>query len=172
MNKVKNYILLTAAILSVVLGPLVIIAVIADFAKWGFFEWDSQIVNPFFFVAGILLIVFGSLLCKKENRFKNILIVTAISIIGFMFILIIIGLALDGSEYIFYIFEIIMALGTLALFITGLCLKNSAGVNASFNTPSQKASSNEKIELLKKMRDEKQITEEEYKSLLMKELEK
>jgi len=175
MNKTKNTVLLTAAITSIVLGVVAMCAIIVDWVWWGFLEYYTQILNPFMFACGVLLVVYGSLLCKKQNRTKKAFIIGAIVSMSATLALALGYIVMDSEEVWAYAIEIVAGIAALALLIAGLRM-NDTGAEATTATPAaapSKASQQEaKIELLKKMKAEGQITEKEYKELLMKELEK
>ena len=136
-TKAKNNILLTAAILSIIVGAAVTIAVIYDFAYWGLFEYGTQALNPLFLAGGIVLIVFGARLCKAENRAKNSQIIAAISTVGALLLCVILYMAIGGEDMPWYIAELLLAIATLVLLIVGLVLKGDLSPNTTSKNTSE-----------------------------------
>ena len=121
--------------------------------------------------------VIAIIMCTKYSQPSKALTLTAIILVGAALlnitIFVIAGVDMDGTEF----FQIPVAICVFGLFIAGYVIMN---IEEKSNVPAgtEKAkgalskNTEQKIALLDKMKAEGKITEEEYKKLLLQELEK
>lgn len=172
MNKTKSNIILTAAILSIVSGGILffsfcyVVLMIYAYSLSGF-----TLLFYLDFLVAAAMIILGSLLCKKRS--SKPIIITLIVLFAVYTVVAFVNV-INGSG----ILSLLLFITTLAMLITGLSLPNTAPAAsaATTATPSIELSPideiQKKIQLLKQLRFDGQISEEEYKTLLLRELEK
>lgn len=173
MNLAKRIILLCSAIVMIILATVGIGA-----CGYSLGEGWEPVFNTFMILFCIPCIVMGIIMCTKFKWPNNALTIATIAVLGATLLVIIIGAAAGVDMIGFEFFEIPMAFIVLGGFITGLVLNiisKEEQPTQDSNKQNQQSGGNQKekqIELLKKMKAEGQITEAEYKELLMKELAK
>jgi len=178
MNNRKNIIFRTASILSLVVGGLAFLAGAINLAMIDP-EWDTFYAvlayEVFIVLSSIALVALGSMLCQKKNWTRKPLIMSLIILVGIMLLYTFVYIiSVDPDVAYLYYFEIFLGICTIGLFITGLVLPDAPAQPYQQVPPPQPVvnQKEQQIELLKKLRDSGQLTEEEYKELLMKELSK
>jgi len=178
MSYAKKTVTLVGAIFTVILGVVVAIDVIISFINLGnaadiinYFGLDTTfayIILSIMIAVCLVNLIAGGFLCKVQALKPPV--ITLIVSNGILMILSILLL-----PDVFAIIELIFSIVVLGLLITGLCLRNAAAskaVNAPAAADTQLGPKESKIALLKKLKAEGSITEEDYKRLLLKELEK
>ena len=173
-NKTSRTLLLIAGILMIIICLSGAGLCTGNFIVDGFdYSVESGIFNVLMIPTCITGVVFGAMLCAKCNRPSKKTAIATLVVASFALLLVVIfvaaGVSMEGAEF----FEIPVCFGVVGLLIAALFAKGepiAAGANASAATG--KNSKEEKIALLKKLKDEGQITAAEHKELLMKELEK
>lgn len=193
MNKAKRAVQLTGAIISICIGALSIVGyvyLICVFAQLSgtastIPDFDASFMGIYYvaFVLGILfsiaLIICGSLMCpnpdKKNTQYKG-LNITMLVLNSILLLL-----SLSSLTEATSIITVILCLGTVGLFIAALCIKDTPAEQPANtqveqgNAPAQdnvSKTGNEKIDAIRKLHEDGVISEEEMKSLIMKELEK
>lgn len=118
---------------------------------------------------GITIIILGARFCKDQK--SNSLAIALLVLTAIVALFQIIGTT-DGN--IFSVLIIILQLTTVAMLITYLVLKEEVPAEEAIQADiaSVRKTPTNKIELLTSLRDNGTITEEEFKELLKKELEK
>ena len=171
MNKLSKRISLVAAILTIVAGSIFfVIAFVAfiDLLNWR--GWGRPPLIEWLLIGGLLAvsasaIAFGIVQIVKRNFASNIAnLVFASLFSAFMLYFVIQAHWIDG----FLAFIFVLAHVTLGFQITSLVLRNkNVAVQQKAST-----STTSRIELLKSLHAENSLTDAEFKTLLMKELEK
>ncbi|MCL2540614.1 MAG: hypothetical protein FWE53_04295 [Firmicutes bacterium] len=170
-NPVKNNVLLTGAILVMAFGGLVVLDVILSFIALGrvsdvFGAFGISLTFAYVLVSIMLALalvnaLFGSLLCVR--RTSKPFVITLICINGLLVVLEIFML-----PSIWAVVGLIVAAAILALLIVGLCLSHETKVAVTVSADTKEKN----LALLKQLKENGEITEQEYKVLVIKELEK
>jgi len=168
--KLKGLLLLNAAILLMLLSLFELVNSAIDIAEWGF-GWKSDYFNILMLILGPVGIVIGIFILTRLDRPNMIFNLAGIFVLVAMLVIYVAFLAIGMSNDGWGIY-IGVPLGIAAggLLIATFFVDDDVEIGQMFSDEGNKKEKN--IETLKKMRNEGQITEEEYKELLMKELEK
>jgi len=170
MPKLKNNLILCGALLVIITCVSGAVLEIIDLAVWWFYNPYGGIYRLLIIPLCIFGIVLGIRMCVKYNNPSKTLIFVAIGTIGVGIFLTIFFAAVGNVqvwEALYY--EIPLAIAAAGFFTAGLVVNNPDAVSPQNEKPQ---TSIEKVEMLRKLRDDGQITEEEYKEMLMKELAK
>ena len=162
MNRVKNNLLLGGAILAIIYG--IVVAILVSNTGRG-----SSLTNAFnsrLTLFSIGTIIVGVLICVPKLRNNKYIIIAEI---GFLIAIIINTVVYLQNRYVRVNgVELLMVFATLSIGVmfAGLIMPDKSDVAKI--TTSKEAN----VELLKKLKANGDITEEEYKTRLMKELDK
>jgi len=174
--RIKRNILLTAAILLIIVALYSTISAILAIAEHdydSFYAGTYNILNAIICPIGIVI---GVLVCMRYNKPSFFLNISAVAGTSLILLLLVIFTALGVDMGAGIYFGLPLGLVMLGVFIAGIVVKDDVIVRPWWQSaPAESPIKNDReknIELLNKLKAEGQITEEEYKKLLMKELEK
>lgn len=175
MNSVKKNLLIAGAVCSVVFGVLVAVSCLVDMTQW---EEDWKVfVIPFdilWTILGIGAAAVGGILLKLKFRTNKKLLIAEISIVSVTILSAVIYLAMGGTLLVMYI-VMLLAIAAIGLLTAGMLMPDTAGgqtQNPAAREAFDAGEKQRKLDYLKSLKDSGQLTEDEYKSLMMKELEK
>ena len=171
---------ITAAVLGIVAGALLLIdSIFALDSLVNWWEWWGSppawlwITVILIFISSTVLLAFGIAMCAKRDKRIVVggLAASAVILVNY------IAMFALASSYgwlinVLAILVFILVVATLAFMIVALCVPYREATPQQVMPVQKQNESTNKIELLKKLRYEGQITDEEFKDLLMKELEK
>lgn len=190
----KNKLALTSAILSIIGGAISLPAAyqaMVGVAGLDYYYYDSSFraiamifLNIIYlsYLTSIALIVFGGILCKM--RASKAFVITLTALTATTALLFVMSSLIWFDTFVFLVLLLIIA--ALIFLIITLCKKDDGSIHAAAaKVPAATAAApapapavsqidetQKKINLLKQLRFDDQLTDEEYKTLLMKELEK
>lgn len=196
MHSTKRKIQTAAGTCSVVAGGLLTFATIVAFTMLGdiYGSWIPNyvyVIYTFQLLLAISVLLLGSILCKSnikpDGSIKSLtgpaiaeLVLTAV-----LTVLYIVQMATSYYNYM-TVFMLLLCIAIVVLLITFLCIKNETNsaaprqspipenpvlpgiVGQAPATPGQQKELAEKIAILKKLKEEGNITQEEFSKLLMK----
>lgn len=171
---VKQILNLTAAIGAILFAVLLMIGLVqslvglVDELRWSISNVGDFVLRVVYLSAIIVTIVFliinGVKICRNKSEKNTIIMLLAFYVAGLL--LSVLGAGFSDELGALAAFEILFAIVGLGLLITGLSL--SAYASAGVSKPDAKR---DKIDFLKQLQEEGTITQEDYKKLVLKELE-
>lgn len=183
MNPTKRNFQLISAILSIVAGSIMLICSIiylATIKQPIYFSvyvdltplYASGIISAIF---STTIIVLGSIFVKKNSKGIAISVLVLVSLLALFQ-----AISLSYTADVFLKIMLLLSVSIIVITIIYLCLSNNLAPHAVQPVPQpattpehspNKLSIEKKIEILKRLRAENSISEEEYQSLLVKYLE-
>jgi len=170
VSKTTRSMYLVASILSMVTGAFFFIVFINEFSRmnswdWGWWRptlWEWILVISMMLVS-IAMLVLGILTSIKRDRRIVIANLPVTSVLAAVM-----TFAVFSSNFIDFhlVLGYMSILATLAFLITALCMKTDSPETAKM------LPLNKKVEMLKQLKDEGVLSDDELKTLIMKELEK
>ena len=160
--KQKQNFTIVSAIFTILLNVSVIISQL--YVLFGFKNSGVAIMLILFaVVASVAGCVLSAMMSKKKFMQNKLIIFSNLGIVMFLFLMFAVALLIGFKVYGFYF--------TVPLAILALTF-NIISISVSASNNDLVVSKEQKISLLKKLKDSGEISEAEYKTLLIKELEK